>query len=389
MSTPWATGRIGDVCRVIPGYAFKSSDWQSDGIPVVKIKNITTVNSVDLTSTDCVSDKLLTSKLKKFVIRNRDILLAMTGATAGKVGRVRTTRTLLLNQRVAKIEPVSADPDFIWAIVSSRAYQEKFFYLADGAAQPNMSGGQIEAVEIPLPPMPIQRRIAGILSAYDDLIENCQRRIQILEEMARSLYREWFVNFRYPGHESVPLVPSALGEIPQIWSIEKLFELTSVKYGKNLPTKNLVDSAPYPVYGAAKIIGRYTEFNCEQRTIICGCRGSVGEMQITQPKCYVTNNSFTFEPTHPDNFFWLFHALKERGLRDVIGGAAQPQITIEGISSVVLATPPLGLRMRFQQLIAPLFEQAWMLDSQIQNLRQTRDLLLPRLMSGQLEVAVD
>jgi type I restriction enzyme S subunit len=187
MSEPWKRSRLGDVCRVIPGYAFKSSDWQAEGIPVVKIKNITTDNAVDLTETDCVPESVLTPKLQKFVLNDGDILLAMTGATAGKVGKVRTKRTILLNQRVAKIAPVEADHGFIWSVVSSQEYQEKFFYLADGAAQPNMSGGQIEGLEIPCPPLPVQRRIAGILSAYDELMENSQRRIRLLEAMARAL----------------------------------------------------------------------------------------------------------------------------------------------------------------------------------------------------------
>jgi hypothetical protein len=238
---------------------------------------------------------------------------------------------------------------------------------------------------IPVPPLPVQRRIAGILSAYDELMENSQRRIRLLEAMARALYREWFVHFRFPGHEKHPRVASPLGDIPQGWEVKPLFELTKVNYGKNLPTKKLADDGAHPVYGAAKIIGRYTEYTRERRTIICGCRGSVGEMQITEPQCYVTNNSFTFDPTHPDNFFWLFHTLKERGLRDVVGGAAQPQITLEGISSVELVTPPLPLRTRFQQAVSAMFEQAWTLDNQIQNLRRTRDLLLPRLLSGKVE----
>jgi type I restriction enzyme S subunit len=249
---------------------------------------------------------------------------------------------------------------------------------------PHISGRQILDYEFLLPPLPIQRRIASVLSAYDDLIENCQRRIKILESMARALYREWFVHFRFPGHENHPRVASPLGEIPEGWEVKKLFELTKVNYGKNLPTKKLADDGLYPVYGAAKIIGRYTEYTREQRTIICGCRGSVGEMQITQPQCYVTNNSFTFDPTHPDNYFWLFHTLRERGLRDVVGGAAQPQITLEGISSVELVTPPLSFRNSFQQAVSALFEKMWTLDSQIQNLRRTRDLLLPRLLSGQI-----
>jgi len=113
MKGVWNRGRLGDVCRVVPGYAFKSSDWQSEGIPVIKIKNIRDDNTVDLSEVDCVPDSLLTPKLAKFVLRDGDILLAMTGATAGKVGKVRTDCTLLLNQRVGKIEPTTADRDFI------------------------------------------------------------------------------------------------------------------------------------------------------------------------------------------------------------------------------------------------------------------------------------
>jgi type I restriction enzyme S subunit len=226
------------------------------------------------------------------------------------------------------------------------------------------------------------------LSAYDELIKNGQQRIRILEEMIRALYREWFVHFRCPGHENHPRVLSSLGEIPQGWEVKPLFELTKVNYGKNLSIKKLADDGAYPVYGAAKIIGRFTEYTREHRTIICGCRGSVGEMQITRPQCFVTNNSFIFDPTHPDNFFWLYHSLKERGLRDVIGGAAQPQITLEGISSVEIVTPPLPVRTRYQQTVSAMFEQVWTLDRQTQNLCRTRDLLLPRLLSGDCAVNV-
>jgi len=257
---------------------------------------------------------------------------------------------------------------------------------AVGATMPNLNTGILRSVPVRYPPLPTQRRIAGILSAYDDLIENSQRRIKILEEMARRLYREWFVYFRFPGHESCRLVESPLGEIPEGWEAQNLFTLTKVNYGKNLPTKKLSDDEAYPVYGAAKIIGYYSEYTREQRTIICGSRGSVGEMQITRPYCYVTNNSFMFDPTHPDNFFWLFNTLIERGLRDVVGGAAQPQITLEGISSVELTTPPLPLRSHFQRAVSAMFEQGWALDAQIQNLRRTRDMLLPRLLSGQIDV---
>ncbi len=258
--------------------------------------------------------------------------------------------------------------------------------ISHGSTQDNLSVEKLLSFDFLVPHPTVQRRIVNILSAYDELIENSQRRIKILEAMASSIYREWFVHFRFPGHESVPLVPSSLGNIPQGWKVRELFELTKVKYGKNLPTKLLSEDGEFPVYGAAKVIGRYSDYTREHPTIICGCRGSVGEVQITQPLCYVTNNSFTFDLIQSEYFFWLFHALQERGLRDVVGGAAQPQITLEGISSVKLVSPAFQVVSRFQESVSTIFDQAWLLNSQIQNLRTTRDALLPRLLSGQIDV---
>src|SRR5436190_4629597 len=260
MSEPWKRGRLGDVCRVIPGYAFKSSDWQEEGIPVVKIKNITGDSSVDLSEIDCVRESLLTPQLHKFLLKDGDILVAMTGATAGKVGKLRSEQPILLNQRVAKIAPVEADPGFIWSVVSSQEYQERFFHLADGAAQPNMSGSQIEGVEIPLPPLAVQRRIAGILSSYDELTENSQRRIRLLEAMARTLYREWFVHFRFPGHEKHARIASPLGDIPEGWEVTTLgAQLSALESGKR-PKGGIRDvDDGVPSIGAENIegIGRH------------------------------------------------------------------------------------------------------------------------------------
>ena len=312
------------------------------------------------------------------------VLVAMYGANVGQLAWLRQPATV--NQAISGLVVDDKKADWRFVFYSLLQNRGDLTIQAQGAAQQNLNQDLIRQFSIPFPPLPVQRRIAGILSAYDELMENSQRRIRLLEAMARALYREWFVHFRFPGHEKHPRVASPLGHIPQGWEVKPLFELTKVNYGKNLPTKKLADDGAHPVYGAAKIIGRYTEYTREGRTIICGCRGSVGEMQITEPQCYVTNNSFTFDPTHSNNFFWLFHTLKERGLRDVVGGAAQPQITLEGISSVELVTPPLPLRTRFQQTVSAMFEQAWTLDNQIQNLRRTRDLLLPRLLSGQVEL---
>lgn len=411
MTERWKRARLGDVCRVIPGYAFKSSDWKNEGIPVVKIKNITDDNTVDLTEVDCVPESLLTPKLQKFVLKDRDILVAMTGATAGKVGKVRTAGPILLNQRVAKIAPVDADPEFIWSVVSSHEYQEKFFHLADGAAQPNMSGGQIERVEIPLPPLPVQRRIAGMLSAYDELIENSQRRIRILGAMARVLYREWFLDFRFPGYEESSRVPSPLGEIPEGWDVKPLEAVCalitdgshhsppSVEEGYPMASVKDMHDWGINVEGCRRISLQDYELlarnNCRpiKNDILVAKDGSylkhtfvVGEAQdlvilssiaILRPSSAVRPNYLSFTLRDPKT--------KSR-MTGFVSGVAIPRIVLKDFRTFLILVPPLATQSAWATHVDRQAELCRTLVSQINNLRRTRELLLPHLLSGQLKL---
>jgi len=390
----WQETTLGEVCDAVHGLIqtgpfgsqLHQSDYSEHGVPVVMPKDIVEGRISSETVARVSSDHV--DRLSRHKLSSGDIVYGRRG-DIGRQALIRSEQEGWMCGtgclRISLGESI-LNPLFLHYYLCQDEVVGWITNQAVGATMPNLNTGILRSVPVRYPPLPTQRRIAGILSAYDDLIENSQRRIKILEEMARRLYREWFVYFRFPGHESCRLVESPLGEIPEGWEAQNLFTLTKVNYGKNLPTKKLSDDEAYPVYGAAKIIGYYSEYTREQRTIICGSRGSVGEMQITRPYCYVTNNSFMFDPTHPDNFFWLFNTLIERGLRDVVGGAAQPQITLEGISSVELTTPPLPLRSHFQRAVSAMFEQGWALDAQIQNLRRTRDMLLPRLLSGQIDV---
>ena len=159
----WKIGRLADLCSVIPGYAFKSKDWQNTGIAVVKIKNIKSDNTIDTQDVDCVSPAILLPKLDKYRLENGDFLIAMTGATAGKVGRLRTKTTMMLNQRVAKLNPIDGYRDYIWCKISLKETQKAFFRLADGAAQPNMSGSQIENCKIISPPLSVCNHFSSVV----------------------------------------------------------------------------------------------------------------------------------------------------------------------------------------------------------------------------------
>lgn len=147
----WTLGRLKDVCQVIPGYAFKNKDWQVKGVPVIKIKNIRADNTIDHAVTDFVSEEIFQKIQTKFILNHGDFLVAMTGATAGKVGKLRTNKKMLLNQRVAKLSPSELLKEFIWCSISTDEAKRNLYSLADGAAQPNMSGAQIESVELLYP----------------------------------------------------------------------------------------------------------------------------------------------------------------------------------------------------------------------------------------------
>ena len=151
----WEVGRLDDLCSVVPGYAFKIKNWQDTGVAVIKIKNINSDNTINIQNVDCVSPEILLPKLDKYQLENGDFLIAMTGATAGKVGRLRTKTAMMLNQRVAKLDPINGYHDYIWCNISLEETQNAFFRLADGAAQPNMSGSQIENYKIVCPPQSV------------------------------------------------------------------------------------------------------------------------------------------------------------------------------------------------------------------------------------------
>ena len=392
----WPPVALGQVCRVIPGFAFKSQDWTTAGIPVVKIKNIREDNTVDLSETDHVPSGLLTPRMSKFVLKNNDILVAMTGATAGKVGRLRTIIPVLLNQRVAKIAPEAADPRFIWSVVSSQQYQDLFFRLADGAAQPNMSGGQIESVEIPNPPLEVQRRIASILSAYDDLIENNARRITILEEMARRIYEEWFVRFRFPGHEGVRMVESDLGLVPQGWESTSLGAVADNHDRFRKPLSKMereTFKGPYPYYGAAKIFDHVREYIFDGQFLLLAEDGSVETpegfpvLQLTDGKFWANNHTHILKGSDRASTEFLYLRLERQPIRGYITGAAQPKLTQAAINRIPVLLAPSGVLGEFDALIKPIFAMRAVLVRMNANLRNTRDLLLPKLISGELDVS--
>ena len=251
--------------------------------------------------------------------------------------------------------------------------------------QDNLSLDKLLTFDFLVPPLPIQRRIAGILSAYDDLIENCQRRIKILEEMARRLYREWFVHFRFPGHEDCTFVDSPLGEIPEGWEVGRLDDLLVLQRGFDLPKSARADGS-VPIYAATGVTGFHDTAKVKPPGVVTGRSGSIGEVIYVQEDFWPLNTTLWAKEFPKSEPLYAYCRLSSLDLGKFNSGAAVPTLNRNDIHGLDVLVPPRKLQREFQDTAGALLAQARTHDLQIQNLRRTRDLLLPRLLSGQVDV---
>jgi type I restriction enzyme, S subunit len=267
--------------------------------------------------------------------------------------------------------------------------------LDAGSSNPSLNRNHIHTIPVLWPSPPVQRRIAGILSAYDDLIENSQRRIKILEEMARRLYREWFVHFRFPGHEDCRLVESPLGEIPEGWEVKGLGEIADNfdRLRKPLSQIQRADlQGPYPYYGAAKVFDYVNDFIFDGEYLLMAEDGSVitsdraPVLQLVNERFWSNNHTHVLRGRLPCSTHYLYLGLLEINISPYITGAAQPKITQENMNRIPFVCAPASIHHEFDNLVEPIVRQTQVLQGQIQNLRRTRDLILPLLLSGQIDV---
>lgn len=283
-----------------------------------------------------------------------------------------------------------------------------FSNLNSGSAQPSLNRNYVYTVETRLPQPPTQRKIASILSAYDDLIENNSRRIAILEEMAQAIYREWFVNFRFPGHENVKLVQSTLGMIPEGWEMKCLSELGFIGRGKSRHRpRNAPElyGGPYPLFQTGDIkaastflwkhIQSYSEAGLAQSklwepgTLCITIAANIAETAILSKNACFPDSvvGFVSNPDHQCVYFVkLYLKTIKSQVQNVSRGTTQDNLSLEKLLSFKVPTPPSTLLCEFHACVTPVFDNVLCLAKKNDNLRATRDLLLPKLISGQLDV---
>lgn len=320
-----------------------------------------------------------------------------------------TDRPSFSNQQINTIVPNSkVDASFLYYSLRTRKQELLSLGSATGVRTPILNKSAFSDTQVVVPPLPVQQRIAGILSAYDELIENSQQRIKILEAMARALYREWFVHFRFPGHENHPRVASPIGEIPQGWEVKKLSTVAEVNRAqinaRSAPEElhyiDISSVSPGQIdsittYDFADAPGRARRI-VQHGDVLWSCvrpnRRSHVRVMHPEPNTIASTGFAVLSATKVPFSFLYFATTTDdfvAFLTNSATGAAYPAVSSSTFEKADLLIPSAPLLEKFGATTIPLAEQIHALQRQIQNLRRTRDLLLPRLLSGQIDLDAD
>jgi len=280
--------------------------------------------------------------------------------------------------------------------------------VSQGTTQDNLSLEKIALFDLLVPPLKTQQKIASILSAYDDLIENNTRRIKILEEMAQNIYKEWFVNFRFPNHENVKMIESEIGLIPEGWNIKKIDELCSKITDGTHDSPKPSEEGYYLVTGKHITNGVIDFSKCyrisqedhekvmkrskpEKGDIIFSNIGTLGStVMVDQDFEYSIKNVALFKPANESLskylYFYLISPKTLEIMHQKASGTSQKFFSLDFLRNIEILAPEIDILEKFKDITTPMLENRRLLHKKNENLRQTRDLLLPRLISGEIDV---
>ena len=287
----------------------------------------------------------------------------------------------LLNQRAGKIIPKkSVDKDFLYYVFRLPSIQYAIANRAYGGAnQVNVSPKDVMGIKFDIPDITIQRKIANALIAYDTLIQNNNKRIRLLEQMAENLYKEWFVRFRFPGYEDVEFENG----IPKGWEYCKLINFIDVRYGKD--HKNIEEGA-IPILGSGGIMrfGDRALYNGE--AVLIPRKGSLNNIMYINGEFWTVDTLFYSIPKIKNIVRYLYFTFKYIDMGSLNSGASIPSMTTDIIYHLKMRQPDAAVLEKFDEVLKPIYEEIDLLGKRNDNIKKQRDMLLPRLMSGKLEV---
>lgn len=389
----------------------KRDEFKSSGVPFLNSTNISD-GALDLSETNYISEEKYQS-IKKGRVVSGDIVMTTRGSI-GKVARIPKGFRGLINAQmlILRSDEKQIDGAYIYYLFRSDDVQTKLKNFSSGSAQPQIPIRDLQQIDLPIVSLPIQRRIASILSAYDDLIENDTRRIAILEEMARRIYEEWFVHFRFPGHENVRMVESELGLIPEGWTVCPLEVVCSrITDGSHSSPPSVSDGKPMASvkdmtdWGINVQSCRRISEDDYKSLVGNDCKPRLNDILIAKDGSYLKHTFVADEEIEmvilssiailrPNGLFlpnqlalYLRLPQVKSRMKGYVSGVAVPRIVLKDFRKFLVLVPPNELQSQWAKACDSMLSLCRKLVKANTNLRTTRDLLLPKLISGELDVS--
>ncbi|MBP3480581.1 MAG: restriction endonuclease subunit S [Clostridia bacterium] len=315
-----------------------------------------------------------------FQLKENDVLVARTGATVGVSVYINKTLQSVYNNGTIRLRfNDTVIPKFAYYTFQTKEFMQYIDNISCVATQPNLRIEGLLRFTIPDFDTKKQRKIVDFLSNYDNLIENNNKRIRLLEQMAENLYKEWFVRFRFPRHKTAEFENG----LPKGWEYKKLDKIITVCYGKD---HSKVEDGSIPVYGSGGIMRYGNRALYDGESVLIPRKGSLNNIMWVNEPFWSVDTMFYTKALIPHIEKYLFYVLSSLDMASFNTGAALPSMTTDILYHLKVLIPNETVLSKFDLMVTDLYEQRNMLEKENQNLIKQRDLLLPRLMSGKLEV---
>ncbi|MFE9693683.1 restriction endonuclease subunit S [Micromonospora sp. NPDC005806] len=360
-----------------------ADEYVADGVPFLRSQN---VKPFEISSEGLLHiSRTFHQKLVKSKLRTGDVVVVRTGYP----GTAAVIPEQFDGSNCADLVVItpSADlnPHMLAAVFNSTWGRAAVGGQLVGSAQQHFNVGSAKALRVRLPDRPTQDRIASVLCALHDLIDNNRRRAEVLDEIVRAIYREWFVHFRYPGHDGVTFIESPLGLIPEGWNVGSVGDLIRLQRGFDLPARERVPGT-VPVVGASGFQGHHGLAKVAGPGVTTGRSGTIGAVTYVPEDFWPLNTALWVKEFRDSTPLFAYMLLQSLDLKQAASGAAVPTLNRNHVHALAALKPPAGLIDEWDSAARPMFELATALRRSNRALVATRDSLVPKLLTGRIDI---
>lgn len=361
MENKWPVRKLGDICEVLNGFAFKSDKYVDEGVRIIRITNVQHGYIEDNDPKFYPIDEC--ERLNQYMLKEQDLLMSLTG-NVGRVGLLDNKfLPAALNQRVAclRVKNENVELKYLFHHLNSELFETRCIQSAKGIAQKNMSTEWLKEYPIPIPPLPEQFRIVEELDQLSNIIEKKRQQLSELDNLTQSIFYDMFGD----------PVTNEKG-----WETREFSKCYKLSSGDGLSAKNIIEG-DFPVYGGNGIVGYHSDYNMDGEYIIIGRVGALcGNVRNVMGKAFITDNAFLLTKNVENVNVYLLYLLKIHNLRQYAREAMQPVISNASLRNIRIILPPLSLQQLFSQKIEAIEKEKELIR---QSIKETEELFNSRM----------